>query len=217
MSQGIDLTGMVLLAVPYGEYDRRVVLLTKERGKITAFAHGARRPNSQLVGATSPFTFGTFTLFEGRSAYTLGGADVKDYFSGVKEDLTGALYGSYFMELADYYARENLDASLMLNLLYVTLRALENPALPDRLVRYAYEIRLMVVNGEYPWEEVLAGNLSELAAYTIRYICTAPLQKLYAFSVPDSVVDEIARVQDRYRAKIVDVRLKSLDILKTLL
>ena len=40
MAETVTFTGMVLIASPMKEYDKRIEVLTKERGRISAFARG---------------------------------------------------------------------------------------------------------------------------------------------------------------------------------
>lgn len=83
MAEVTTVTGMILSAMPVGEYDRRLVILTKEYGKITVFAKGARKPNSALIGVTRSFIFGTFEVYRGRESYTMYKASAKEYFENV--------------------------------------------------------------------------------------------------------------------------------------
>ena len=144
------VTGMVLSGTPVGEYDKRLVILTKERGKISAFARGARRPKSSLLAASEPFTFGEFALYRGRDSYTVSSVEVSNYFSDLREELEDIYMGMYFCEVADYFTRENLDAKEVLKLLYQSLRALKVPSLPRGLVKMVYEFKMIALNGEAP-------------------------------------------------------------------
>lgn len=144
------VTGMVLSGTPVGEYDKRIVILTKEHGKISAFARGARRPRSSLLAACEPFTFGQFTIYRGRDAYSVSSAEVSNYFSELREELEDIYMGMYFCEVADYFTRENLDAREVLKLLYQSLRALKVPSLSRGLVKVIYEFKMIAVNGEAP-------------------------------------------------------------------
>ncbi len=245
MGQNVVLTGMVLNVMPVGEYDKRVTILTKERGKITAFARGARRPTSQLLAATNPFSFGEFEFFEGRSTYNLAKAAISNYFRGLSADPETACYGFYFLEIADYYAHENNDEKELLKLLYQTLRALEKPALDNRLVRRIYELRVLLTEGEYPnlfscqhcgrkenltWfsinqhgmlcdtcaKEKDAVYVDESTLYTMQYILSAELGKLYTFMVSEEVLGRLELIMNRFFAVQIPHRFQSLDILKTI-
>lgn len=176
MADVVSVTGFILSSMPVGDYDRRVVILSRELGKIAAFAKGARRPNSHLIGVTRPFIFGTFEVYRGRDSYTIQKANVTNYFEELVSDLDGVLYGYYFAELAEYYGRENLDAADMINLLYVAFKALVNKSLPNELVRYIYEIRLIAVNGECPDFFSCAGCGSENRAIYQKMLSTMQLK-----------------------------------------
>lgn len=215
MREQISVTGMVLMATPVGEYDRRLVILTCGRGKITAFARGVRRPGNQLMAAAAPFVFGKFLLYEGRDAYTLAGAEVENYFREIAGDMEAACYGSYFLEMADYYGRENIDATETLRLLYQSLRALLKPSVPNRLVKPVYELKLMEINGEY--RELPLGRLNDSTLYAWQYVLAAPVESLYTFTLTDQVLGEFVRCVEQNKERFIDKTFHSLDILNAVM
>lgn len=148
MGDVIEVTGMVLVSSPIKEYDKRIELLTRERGRISAFATGARRPNSALSACTIPFTFGTYYLYEGRSSFHVQSAQIKTYFDKIADDFDGLCYVSYFAEMAQYFTRENVEAPQELLLLYVTCKAVTRGLVPLSLIRSIYEMRFMQIEGE---------------------------------------------------------------------
>lgn len=215
MQEFIFVTGMVLKQSPSGDYDRRVTILTKERGKIAAFARGARRQGNRLAAATNSFAFGTFKLYPGRDAYTLSDAEIKNYFQELMSDYEGAYYGMYFAEIADYYTRENNDEKQMLLLLYQSLKALTAPVLKRPLVRCVYELKSIAVNGEYPGIPN-DRELLDSAAYALDYIGNSSIEKLYSFTVTEPVLVQMQEVAEEYCKRFMKHEFKSLEILKTL-
>lgn len=209
------MTGIIIKHFPVREYDKCVTILTKERGKITAFANGARKPGNRLAAATNLFAFGTFRLYEGRNAYTMTEAEIGNYFEELMTDYVGACYGMYFAEVAEFCTRENNDEREMLKLLYQSLRALGAPGLSHPLVKCIFELKTIVVNGEYPG---VPGDrkLREGTIYALDFIAASPVEKLYTFNVTPEVLAELSGVAADYGRRFLNHDFKSLEILRTL-
>lgn len=243
MAEQIVVTGMVLASIPVGDYDRRVTILTKERGKISAFARGARRMNSPLMGVTNPFCFGRYKIYEGRTSNSIDSVEIDQYFQEITTDLDVVYYGFYFLELADYYTYENMDARNELNLLYAAFKALKKPEIPHDLVRYIVELKMMVFHGSYPQmfhcggcgtEEHLeyfgaargevfckdcgksildAVSMKQSTLYALQFIITANVGKLFSFTVTPDVLNELRVIMERLALLSIDRKLKSLEML----
>lgn len=245
MNRNVTVTGMVLTAMPIGEYDKRITILTLERGKITAFARGARRPNSQLLAACNPFSFGEFEVYEGRTSYNVVRTDISSYFTEVTGSLEATYYGFYFMEMADYFTQENGDEREVLKLLYQSLRALGDERYDKRLVRVVFELKMLVLQGIYPnmfscqkcgkkepmvhfslrraglicgdcLEGEVCRRLDPSTVYTMQYIIATEIRKLFTFAVKEEVLRELEEVLGAYLNQYVAHNFKSEQFLEGL-
>lgn len=215
MQDFIMVTGMVISQIPIGEYDRRVCILTKERGKISAFAKGARRPGNRFMAATNPFSFGQFKLYEGKNSYTVAEANISQYFEELRKDYIGAYYGMYFLEVADYYTRENNDEREMLKLVYQSMRALLHPSFSHDFIKCIFEIKAVAINGEYPGVPTDT-QWDASTVYAVEFIAASNIEKLYTFSVTEKVLEEMKQIAKKFRKRFMDKEFKSLEILKSL-
>ena len=215
MQNFMVVLGLVLKAEPIGDYDRRIVLLTREKGKITVFARGARRQNNRFLATTTPFCFGEFKLFAGQNSYSLSEANITNYFEEVRSDFELAFYGMYFLEMADYYARENTDEKQLLKLLYQSLKALIHPSLSRDFVKLVYEMKAIMINGEFPGVPERREDLSG-ADKAIRHLWDTPAEKVYSFQVSEGVLKELTERCEEIRKRVIDRELKSLEMLNSL-
>ena len=243
MAEHIEVQGMVIASSPAGDYDKRVVLLTKELGKISAFAKGARKPGNHLMAAVDSFAFGKYTLYVGKNSYTIEKAEIKEYFRELTLDAGNVYYGYYFLELADYYAREGQREEATLLLLYYTLKALSDERIPNKLIKAVYELKMLVLNGQYPefFECTCCKSKDNIAAffmnndgvlcrdcfskinrgyritpstlYTLQFVVAVELNKLYTFVVKEEVLTELMYIMKQCMTAYIDKEIKSLEIL----
>ncbi|MBE5923259.1 MAG: DNA repair protein RecO [Lachnospiraceae bacterium] len=245
MKEKVELKGIILSSSPVRDYDKRLVILTKERGKITAFANGARKMNSSFSGITEPFNFGTFALFEGYDAYRFVGGEVKEYFRDLKNDIEGICYGTYFGEILEYLCVEGIGDTNVINLIYASLKALEAKKLKPLLIRRIFELKMLALDGEMmsAFSCAKCGNdklisysnnsdgllcdkctksasdaklINETTVYTIQYVLSSAINKLYTFDLSDDILREFDTVVGWYFEKHVDKKFKSLEILNSL-
>ncbi len=246
MKEELVVTGIVLYTTLVKEYDKRLVVLTKERGKITMFANGARRPNSNLRAASQSFVMGKFTIIPGRDSYNLIKVEVDEYFKEIPMDMEKMCYASYMCEIMSYYTREGDFCINNLNLLYFALKALVKDEMPNSLIKLAYELRLMHIEGQglhsfgcvkcqakdnLTFFDAKAGGLlcgncgkkyaisrkvSETLVYTLQYVLSVPVNKLFGFMLSDEILEELLAVTESFRDEYIDKKFKSLEILYSL-
>jgi len=139
----------ILLAVrDWDDADRMVTLFSREYGKLTAMAYGARRPRSQLAGAVQPFIHAELAMVSGKNIPTIKQCDIKNSFRPLRENLTPMAYATFLAELAAelWPEREAEEAVFDLLLAAFGMMSTRNP----RITALACALQLMALGGFRP-------------------------------------------------------------------
>jgi DNA repair protein RecO (recombination protein O) len=132
-----------------GEKDRIVTLFTRERGKLSSVAKGARGPKSRLAGLTEPFTNFRGQLSHGQSLQVLTQGEVRNAYLRVRRDLFKVAYASHCLEIVDAGTAEQQPLPELWDLLAGALNALDDNVAPD-LVTRAFELHSLRLFGFRP-------------------------------------------------------------------
>lgn len=124
-----SVLGINLKAMPMGESDRLLTLLTPEQGLIRAMAPGARKQTSRLAGRSSIFVINTLMLARGKSLDRIVQAETQYSFPGLSQDLGKLTAAQYLAEMVLY---QGLSDQPQADLYYLLTEHLERIEASDK-------------------------------------------------------------------------------------
>ncbi|WP_157949882.1 DNA repair protein RecO [Vallitalea okinawensis] len=238
--------GLIINEMPIGENDKRITVYTKEYGKITAFAKGARKPKSNLLATTQVFAYCDIIFLERKSYTTIKSMELIDFFHNIRSDIHRVAYGMYFMELLDYVALENEPYPQLLLLTLKALRRLEDEQLALELIKVIYELKVLSLSGYTPelqccsncskeantyffssrkgglvcqlcHSKGMSSPLEEGVIMSLRYIIYTNVQSVFQFNVSEEVLDKLSIITKEFIQYHLDRHFKTLDFLEEIL
>lgn len=237
--------GIVLREVSYRDSDKLLTVLTRDYGRITVSARGAKR-SARLQAACQLLTYSDFTLFEKDGRLTVTEASAREFFPELRGDLERLSLGFYLAQVAEVLSPEDDPFSPLLPLLLNCLYALSKLELPQNVVKAAFELRALCASGFEPDLSGCAGCGKENATFfnishgclqcadckepegirmplsgaslaALRYIASADSKRLFSFRLSEAAARELADAAESYLLTRLERGFSTLDYYKSLL
>lgn len=175
------IEGIVIRTIDYGETNKIVILLTRELGKISVMARGAKKTSSRLTSVTQLFTYGYFLIQIGKGMGTLQQGEVISSMKELRQDIFLTAYSSLVVELTDKAVEEKKNNPYLFELLLQTLQHMEEGA-DAEILMLIYELKLLPVVGVKPSLDQCAscGSTSDFVAFSFGeggFLCQRCLHK----------------------------------------
>jgi len=156
----VKVKGIVIKETNTGEADKIVTIFAKGKGKIQAFAKGARRSKSKMVAGTQFLSYCDYVLFSGKDMYSLNSSEVIEPFYKIRNDLEKLTYAAHFVDILNDIIQENQPQSKVLQLFLNSLHFLCNTEKQPELIGRIFELRLLSIIGFTPFVRgcLICGN-----------------------------------------------------------
>ena len=109
----IEVEGIIISEVAYGETSKIINVYTKEKGIIGIICKGAKSPKNKCRVFTMRFTYGVFNVYyKEKKLSTLISVDPVNNLSNIKSDITLMGYLTYITELVTQIYKQNEDKNI---------------------------------------------------------------------------------------------------------
>jgi DNA repair protein RecO (recombination protein O) len=145
----VRVEGIVIRSIDYGEGNKILSIFSKEAGKLSVMARGAKKLKSRLTAIAQPFTYGEFVIYKAGQMGTLNSGEIGNAYQGLREDIHKAAYASYLMELTERTMGENERNAPLFDQLKAALDAIDEDKDPQ-IVVHIYELKILAIAGYMP-------------------------------------------------------------------
>jgi DNA repair protein RecO (recombination protein O) len=161
--------GIVIRSTDYGEGNKIITLFTRQAGKMSIMARGARKTKSRFTVAAQLFTYGEYTTFGSGNMPSLTSVDVIDSYSSLQRDLMNMSYASYIIELLSKVADERDPNPFVFECLKQTLDYIVEGRDAEIITRI-FETKMLILAGSRPQMEacVVCGRAEEPYRFSVK-------------------------------------------------
>ncbi len=143
--------GLVIHEVQLKEADKLLTILTPEHGKILVSGKGVSSLRSKHMTSAQLFSYSNFVLRKSRKYFYINDSDMEECFFNIRYDVEKLALATYFCDVANDLALEDVGDPELLRLMLNTLYALANKkSLNMEQIRAAFEFRATVGAGFSP-------------------------------------------------------------------
>lgn len=174
----VKVKGVVIKEVNTGEADKVITIFSKDQGKMSAIANGAKKTKSSLSAGTQFLCYCDFVLFKGRSMYSVSSCEIISPFYEIRNDIIKLTYAAHMTDILEDVIQENQPSSKLLKLFLNCLHILTKENRSPELVTRIFELRLLAMQGYMPYVHgclVCGGGEFSQMAFSFKkcgFICT---------------------------------------------